>query len=62
MSLQNEIEKLKRTRKPGPMTMQERLEAVQTAYQRGMRGADGCELGYSLMSAEELEENDTVWG
>lgn len=61
MSLENEIEKLKRTHKRGPVTTQERLEAVQAAYQGGMRGAAVCELDYSLMSPEEREENDRIW-
>jgi len=62
MSVENEIEKLKRTHKRGrPMSSQERLEAVQAAYQSGMRGAALCDLDYSLMSPEECDENNRIW-
>lgn len=61
MNLQNEIEKLKRTRKRGPMSTSERLEAIQIAYKTGMRGADLNELDYSLMSPVEREESDRIW-
>jgi hypothetical protein len=61
MSLETDIEKLKRIHKRGPMSQAERLEAIQAAYRSGMRGAALNELDYSLMSPEEREENDRIW-
>jgi len=61
MSIENDIAKLKRNHKRGPITTQERLETVQAAYQSGMRGAALCDLDYSLMSPDEREENDRIW-
>ena len=61
MSLENDIEQLKRTHKRGPMSSLERWEAIQTAYKKGMREGDLCELDYSLMSPEEREEAGRIW-
>jgi hypothetical protein len=61
MQLENEIEKLKRTHRRGPLTVQERWQIVQTAAKNGMKGADSCGLDYSLMSADEKEESDRIW-
>jgi hypothetical protein len=61
MSLENEIEKLKRTHKRGSLTLQQRWEIVQAAYPKGMKGADLCDLDYSLMSADEKAEADRFW-
>jgi hypothetical protein len=52
MILENEIEKLKRTHRHGPLTVQERWQIVQAAAKNGMKGADLCDLDYSLMSAD----------
>jgi hypothetical protein len=61
MSLENEINKLKRSRKHGPVSPQERWEIVQAAARNGMESADLSELDYSLMSPDEQREADRIW-
>src|ERR1700684_2853982 len=62
MQLENEIGNLNRRRRRGPLSLQQRWEIVQAAYQKGMKGADLCDLNYSLMSADEKGEADRIWG